>query len=209
MKEKKDSDRGLSPFSENGYKISLEIINHQNLPVNERASSTGHVSELSRKAFFSLFDLVAGECLKDNYIEDIEDNFGNIVDLLFKRFNLDQLDDKGSLGISLENFIKELEEYNFFVPESLITGGKRNLTPLEFNIGYKGDLNSVVETFKDILRALRDEKILFWKKVIEEYKSDKEGYDLAFRTKRTRQEKDLDMVSKIDIDDYIKRLSKK
>jgi len=38
------------------------------------------------------------------------------------------------------------------------------------------------------------------------YNEDKEAYDLEFRTTQTRHKKDLEWVSKIDIDDYVERL---
>ena len=85
---------------------------------------------------------------------------------------------------------------------------KSNLTAQssEFDIGYKGDLDSVVDCIREVLKSLRDEKISFWKKIFEEYKEDKEAYDLNFRRTQTRHKKDLDRFSKIDIDKYLDKL---
>ncbi|MFW9878281.1 MAG: hypothetical protein ACFFG0_34805 [Candidatus Thorarchaeota archaeon] len=77
---------------------------------------------------------------------------------------------------------------------------------LEFDIGYKGDLDSIIECFREVLTALRDEKIEFWKRVFKMYREDKEAYDLEFRTKATRHKKDLDRFSKIDIKEYVDKL---
>ena len=91
----------------------------------------------------------------------------------------------------------------------MVAGKKEGLTPLKFNLGYEGSLDSLVECIKENLKSLRDEKIRFWKEFFKKYKEDKEAYDLEFRTKQTQRKKDLDSASKIDIKDYIKRFSKK
>ena len=201
MKEKKSS----SPFTERAYDISMNVGNREDLPISERWSSTFHVSELSRKVFFALFSLIAGECLKDNYVSNDDDEFGNIVDILFRRFNLDKLDDKGSLEGSIEDYIKGMEDYSYFLPKDIVelSSDKSNLKKFEFGTGYDGDLDSVVECIRDILKSLRDEKIQFWKSFFEKYKEDKEAYDLGFRTKAARRKSDLEKFSKIDIDEYI------
>ncbi|MBY9017487.1 MAG: hypothetical protein KGD66_01535 [Candidatus Lokiarchaeota archaeon] len=49
------------------------------------------------------------------------------------------------------------------------------------------------------METLREEKIEFWKSVLEEYNKDREGYNLVFRTKSARQEDDLDRVSRGEI----------
>lgn len=197
-----------SPFTDRAYDISIKIDDYDDLPIREKWRSTSHVSELSRKAFFSLFSLVASECLKDNYTNNIEDEFGNIVDLLFRRFNLDHLDDKGSLEDSIKEYIQGMGEYLYFLPNDLVrlVKDKRSLTSLEFDTGYEGDLDSVVECIQDLLKTLRDEKIRFWEKVFEMYKEDKEVYDLEFRTKASRHKKDLDRFSKINIKEYVDKL---
>lgn len=204
----KEEVRKSSPFTGRAYDISIKVDDYDDLPIREKWRSTSHVSELSRKAFFSLFSLVASECLKDNYTNNIEDEFGNIVDLLFKRFSLDNLDKKGSLEDSIKEYIRGMGKYLYFLPNDLVrlVKDKRGLTSLEFDTGYEGDIDSVVECIRDLLKSLRDEKIEFWKKVFEAYKGDKEAYDLEFRTKQTRRENDLDRFSKIDIEEYIDKL---
>lgn len=207
MVQEKES-RKSSPFTKRGFDISIEVTNREDLPIREKWRSTSHISELAHRFFFSLFSLVASECLKDNYTNNIEDEFGNLSSTLFKNFNLDNLDSKGSVKDSIKERIQELKKYTFFLPNDLVelTNRKNNLASLDFDIGYKGDLDSVIACIGDILRSLRDEKIAFWKEILEKYKEDKEAYDLEFRTKHTRRKKDLDRFSKIDIEEYINKL---
>ena len=156
---------------------------------------------------FAFFDFIRSETLRDNYAPNLNDEFDNVVDLLFRRFNLDNLDDRGSLKSSIEKFIEELEKYHFFLPERLtdLIENRKNLVPFG-TIGYEGDLDSVLECFRKVLKALRDEKIEFWKRVFVKYKEDKEAYDLEFKTTQTRRKSDLDKFSKIDIKKYIDKL---
>lgn len=203
-KELKES----SPFTDKAFDISINVINREDLPIREKWRSTSHITELAHRFFFSFFSLVAGECLKDNYTDNIEDEFENIVDLLFRRFNSDNLSAQGSLEGSIGEYIKRLEKYHFFVPNDLVdlVEDNNDLTSLEFSSGSEGDLDSVVDCIRDVLKSLRDEKIEFWKRVFELYTEDKEAYDLEFRTKALRHKKDLDRFSKIDIKEYIDKL---
>ena len=90
----------------------------------------------------------------------------------------------------------------FFLPdlilrsENFLDKGKYNLEPNEFG-SYSCDLDKLTKIFQDILVLLREEKITFWKALLEKYREDKEGYDLGFRTRRGRFDKDLDRYSKI------------
>lgn len=94
MREEKSS----SPFTDRGFDVSIHVTNQENLPIRDRWRSSCYLTELGCKCLFSLFSLITSESLKDNYASDIQD-------LLFKRFNLDHLDDKGSLGHSIDRYI--------------------------------------------------------------------------------------------------------
>lgn len=63
------------------------------------------------------------------------------------------------------------------------------------------NIDWIVEHFKISLRSLRKEKITFWNALLKKYQEDRKGFDLIFRTKRTRHKKDLDMASKITAND--------
>lgn len=201
MKENSPKET-TSAFTDRAFDINLNVVDNDNeLQFPEKNSFTHHVSSLSRKVLLGFFKLVAAESLKDNYTDDLSDEFGNIINTLFQKFKLNDLDERGSLEDSLQNYIEKLKKYRFFVPNSIAKEGLEGLSPLEFNIGYEGDIKSVLECIENRLKALRDEKIRFWEALVEKYKEDKAGYDLGFRTKRTRQEKDLERFSKIDSED--------
>ena len=200
-------EEGSSLFTDHAYDINLEVVgDRQDLQFPEKYSFTQHVSELSRKIFFAFFNLVASESLKDNYSESFGDKFGNIVNVLFQRFSLDQLDEHNSIEGSIEDYISELKEYSFFLPKifldnkNFLDKSNYNLRHDEFSF-YSCDLDTLARIFKDVLKLLRDEKITFYKRLFEEYKKDKEGYDLEFRTKATRFKKDLDKFSHITKED--------
>ena len=107
---------------------------------------------------------------------------------------------------SIREYIRKMSEYSYLLPNELVNlaKDKNNLTSLEFDIGYEGYLDSVVESIRGVLKSLRDEKIAFWKKIFDTYKDDKEAYDLEFRTKSLRHKKDLDKFSKVNIDEHLK-----
>ncbi|UCC18271.1 MAG: hypothetical protein JSV62_09135 [Promethearchaeota archaeon] len=208
-------EESSSLFTSRAYDVNLEVAGDpQDLQFPEKYSFTQHVSELSRKGFFAFFNLVASEALKDNYTDNIEDEFGSIVNVLFQRFKLDQLDDQGSIEGSIKEYILELEKYIFFLPDIFLNSKifldrtNYNLSPNESG-SYYCDLETLAKILLDVLRLLREEKIAFWKRFLEEYKKDKEGYDLGFRTVATRFNKDLDKFSQItkeDIENTFKNL---
>ena len=123
-------------------------------------NTSSKTSNLGYKLLFAFFDLIRSASLDDIYVPNLNDEFGNIVDTLFKNFDLDNIDDKGSLEDSINRHIQELGEYHLFLPERLtnLIENRKNLVPFG-TIGYKGDLDSVLECFREVLRALRDEKI--------------------------------------------------
>ncbi|MBY8991271.1 MAG: hypothetical protein KGD58_11000 [Candidatus Lokiarchaeota archaeon] len=197
-----EEERQNSVFTRHAYNVNLTVEDgSENLIVPEKWIFAYNVSGLSRELFFGLFDLVKNQSLSENYVEDIEDEFGNLINVLFQKFNLDHLDDQGSLEGSIEKYISKLNDFIFFLPKSLVKEKKEGLSSLEFDIGYEGNIDTIAEYFKERLKSLREEKVSFWKRLFEEYKKDKEGYDLGFRTKRIRFDKDLDRASKITSED--------
>jgi len=191
-------------FTEIIYDIYLKV--QQEIPVPDRYSSALHVSELSRKIIFGLFSLVASESLKYNYTDNIDDKFGNIINVLFQKFEMESLNGRGSLENAIDEYIHQLEEKVFFIPsiffenEKFLDKKKYNLEHDEIGRNF-GKLDTLAKIFIDVVKSLREEKIAFWKKFLEEYKKDKEGYDLEFRTKAKRFHKDLDRFSNITKED--------
>ena len=203
IKKKDDS----SPFTDQTYDVYIEAYDQSGQDKAIDCLPSSKTSNLGYKLLFAFFDLLRSASLHDNYVPNLNDEFDNISDILFKNFNLDDLNDKGSLEESIEKYIGEMEKYSFFLPERLtnLIENRKNLIPFG-TIGYKGDLDSVLECIREVLKALRDEEIEFWKRVFGDYREDKEAFDLEFRTTQTRRKSDLDQFSKIDIKEYIDKL---
>lgn len=188
-------------FTNHSYSIDISVRDdEEKLSVPERSSFAYHVSDLSRRYILGLFNLVAKESLKDNCVEDTEDEFGNIVNTLFENFSLKHLDGSGSLEGSLSIYIKELKKKLFYIPDELVEKSQIKLKPNAVGMLFC-DLNTIQDIFREILESLRTEKIKFWENLFEVYKNDKEGYNLEFRTKVSRHKKDLDRISKITDED--------
>ncbi|KKK40995.1 hypothetical protein LCGC14_0780040 [marine sediment metagenome] len=206
MKEETKSTDGISeifPFSNHSYGVDIRILNEEStLSFHERRSFVHNVTNLSRVLLFGLFGLVASESLKENYSENIKDDFRNVSGVLFQKFGLNHLDNKGSLEKSLELYIRELSEYKYYVPGELVKESKEGLVPREFNLGFKGNIEAVSQCIKNALISLRNEKIKFWRALSKMYKQDKEAYDLNFRTREKRHKKDLDRAYRIDINEF-------
>jgi len=202
MSNNNSEEKKPSPFLDHAYDIDMNVEDGQHLSPSERRAFVYNVSELSRKIFLSLFRLVASESLNDNYTKNVEDDFGNTINVLFQNFKIKHLDEKGSLEGSIENYIKKLGNFKYYLPdiflksEDFLDSSNYDLEPNEFG-SYKCDIDILTKIFRDILTLLREEKITFWKALLEKYREDKEGYDLGFRTKRGRFDKDLDRFSKI------------
>ncbi len=200
-----------SPFTDQAYEVYIKAYDQTGEDKAIDWSPSSKTSSLGYKLLFAFFDFVRFASLHDNYSSNLDNEFGNISNTLFKNFNLDNLSENGSLEGTIRGYIEELKKYYFFLPERLTDlienkKLKENLVPNKSGMSYEGDLDSVVECIREILKSLRDEKIKFWKNVFEKYKEDKEGYDLEFRTKQTRHRRDLDRFSKIDIKEYIDKL---
>ena len=208
MKQNKDNSNSI--FTDEAFDVSIETFVKGQKDTSKWLLAD-KTSELGCQTLTGFFNLIRVAALSYNYVQNVEDVFGNVLSVLFKKFNLGELDKQGHLGGSIKDYIQKLEEYNYYLPNELVELSddkenlKSNLKRLEFNIGYEGDLDSVVDCFRTMLISLRGEKVEFWKRILEEYNRDKEAYDLEFRTKYRRYKKDLELVSKIDIDDYVKR----
>lgn len=188
-----------SPFKDKAYEVYIRAYDQSRKDKAIDWLPSSNITHLGYKLLFAFFDFLRSTSLHDSYVQNLEDEFGNISSILFENFNLESLDEKGSLEDAIEKNIKELEEYRFFLPKSLtnLIENKKNFIPYG-TIGHKAGLDSVLESFRDLLKALRDEKIEFWKRVFDMYKEDKKAFDLEFRTTQTRHKSDLEKLSKID-----------
>jgi len=208
-KMEQNKEKSSSFFTDKAFDVSITAYSQDNHESPVEWLPSHKKSELGCKVMFAVFDLIRSAALSDSYVQDVEDIFGNVSSKLFTNFNLDNLDKHGSLEGSIKEYIRKLKEYNYFIPNELVelSENKDNLKRFEGPgyESYEGDLDSVVDCFRNILKSLKDEKIAFWNRILEQYNEDKEAYDLEFRTTSTRHKKDLEWVSKIDIDDYVKR----
>jgi len=196
-------------FTDESFDIFLRVSIKGQEDISKSLSSL-NASDLECNVLVGIFNLIRSAALSSKHSPNVEDVFGNVSRVLFTHFNLDNLDKQGRLEGSIEEYIQKLKKYNYFIPNEIVelSENKDNLEKFE-GIGYEsyeGDLESVVDCFRNVLVSLRDERIEFWNKILEAYNEDKGGYDLEFRTKSTRHKKDLEWVSKIDFDDYVKRL---
>lgn len=144
-----------SLFTNQAYDVYIETFDQTDQEKSIDWLPCLNVSKLGYKLLFAFFDLIRSESLHHNYSETLHDEFGNILGKLFKNFNLDNLDDRGSLEDSIEEYIRKLEEYHFFLPKKLVDllESKGYLVPLESGIGYKGDLDLVIECIREILKS--------------------------------------------------------
>ena len=183
-----NQDNG-SLFTDRLYRIFTEIFDSEGLV--KRLDST-KFSQSQVRLLSNLFFIVKNAHAKRNISIDTEKNeFEKISNVLFQTFKLEDLDDQNSIELVLDRYIKDLKKFEFYVPEDL--SGKKGLS--------KQGINEVIKYFEESLRALREEEIIFWEKLFEEYKKDKEGYNLEFRTIATRFKKDLDRFSHITKED--------
>jgi len=212
-KMKKIKKKSSSPFTDVGFDVYIETLINGQKDMSKWLPSD-KTSELGCRTLVGVFDLIRNAALRGSHVQDVEDIFSNVSNVLFTHFNQDNLDKQGRLESSIKEYIRKLEEYKYFLPNELVElsndtdNDKGNLKKLDFDIGYKSELDSVMRVIRSVLVSLRDEKIAFWNGILELYNEDKEAYDLEFRTKRTRHKKDLEWVSKIDIDEYAERFKR-
>ncbi|MFX1417372.1 MAG: hypothetical protein ACFE9N_00480 [Promethearchaeota archaeon] len=191
----KEEDSSL--FTDRSYSIFTEIFNSNGLV--KRLDST-ILSQSQVKLLSNLFFIVKNAYAKRNISFDTEKSeFEKVSNVFFQTFKLDDLDDQDSLESAMERYIEDLTKFEFYVPEDLSSSRKL----------YKQGINEVLKYFEESLRTIREEEIIFWERLFEEYKKDKEGYNLEFRTTATRFKKDLDRFSQItkeDIENTFKSL---
>lgn len=188
-----------SLFAEHAFDADLKIYSEEGEEIEHLFSL--YLTKSAYLALINISRIVFSESLRDNYVENISDEFENIIGVLFRHFKKNHIDEHGNLEDSLVNYIEHLKDYKFFLPRDLVKSKVRGLTPLDFDLGYEADLDLLVECIKNILVFIREERIAFWETLYKKYKENKEGIDLEFRTKCGRLEKDLNKASRITPED--------
>ena len=96
-------------------------------------------SALGCKTLEGFFNLIKNEALKKSYIGDNEGEFDKISEVLYQKFELEDLSSDKSLEKSIEHFIVELEHHKYYIPKELVEENKEGLTPLGIDY-YLGSL---------------------------------------------------------------------
>ena len=188
----------INIFTRKTFNIYLKVTDSKDQKIHWQFSL--NVSEQGYRAIKDFFTLIMGEVLKDHHANNDSDDFSNISRVIFRRFNMSSLNECDSLEEVIKRYIQNLKEYTFFLPTGLTEYNENKTVKSEIDRDYY-DLSVLVEIFKNTMRSLRDEKIEFWNRIFQLYQKDKEAYDLDFRTKHLRREKDLDRASKITPED--------
>jgi len=158
-------------------------------------------SALGRKILEGFFNVIKGEALRSCHIGDNEGEFDKISNVLYQNFKLEDLSGNKSLEKSIEHFIAELERSEYYIPGELVGEKKEGLTPLRGDY-YLGSFDTLISLISDALRALREEKIQFWKGLLEKYRKDKEALDYEFKMSKLRTKEMEERASKITPDDF-------
>ena len=158
-------------------------------------------SALGCKIFEGFFDLIKNEALKKSYVGDNKSEFDKISTVLYQNFKLKNLSDNKSLEKAIEDFIVKLNLYEYYIPEELVGDNKEGLTPLGVDY-YLGSFDTLNSLMSNALKALREEKIQFWKGLLEKYRKDKEALDYEFKMGKLRTKEMKERVSKLTPEDF-------
>lgn len=158
-------------------------------------------SALGCKTLEGFFNLIKNEALKKSYIGDNEGEFDKISEVLYQKFELEDLSSDKSLEKSIEHFIVELEHHKYYIPKELVEENKEGLTPLGIDY-YLGSFDTLILLISNALKALREEKINFWTNLLNKYREDKEGFDYEFKMSMLRTKEMEERVSKLTPEDF-------
>ena len=187
------------PFTEDSFTAICSITDAEGKEVKNLFSH--HKSALGCKILEGFFNVIKGEALRSSHIGDNEGEFDKISDVLYQNFESKNLSGSKSLEKSIKRFIVELEHSEYYIPEELVEDNKKGLTPLEINY-YFGSFDTLISLISNALKSLREEKIQFWKRLLEKYRKDKEPLDYEFKMSKLRTKEMKDRVSKLNPEDF-------
>ena len=178
-----------SIFKHERYTVWIEAYDQQEMIRRQVLQNTPKsVLEL----VFDIFHIIKNGMPKDNINDDVDKSeFEKIASVLFRRFELEDLDEQKSVELAITNYIKELKKFEYYVPD--------NLCEEEF---CKKGINWIANYFKNALKSLREEEIRFWKRLFEKYQERKDDYDVEFRTKEILRKRELDYASRLTPEDF-------
>ena len=186
-------------FTEDSFTAICSITDAEGKEVKNLFSH--HKSALGCKILEGFFNVIKGEALRSSHIGDNEGEFDKISDVLYQNFELKNLSGNKSLEEAIEDFIVKLNLYEYYIPEELVGDNKKGLTPLEINY-YLGSFDTLISLVSNALRSLREEKIRFWKGLLEKYRKDKEALDYDFKMSKLRTKEMKERVSKLTPEDF-------
>jgi len=186
-------------FTEDCFNATCSITDAEGKGIKNLLSHNN--SALGCKILEGFFTLINNEALKKSYIGDNKNEFDKISDVLYQNFKLENLSGSKSLKEAIEDSIAKLNLYEFYIPEELVGEKKEGLTPLGIDY-YLGSFDTLISLMSNALKALREEKIQFWKGLLEKYKKDKEALDYEFKMSKLRTKEMKERVSKITPEDF-------
>ncbi len=186
-------------FTEDSFDAICSITDAEGKGVKNLFSRNN--SALGCKILEGFFTLINNEALQNSHIGDNEGEFDKISEILYQKFELKNLSGSKSLKEAIEDFIMKLKLYEYYIPEELVGEKKDGLTPLGVDY-YLGSVDILNSLMSNALKALREEKIQFWKELLEKYRKDKEAFDYEFKMSKLRTKEMEERVSKITPEDF-------
>ena len=143
-------------------------------------------------------NLVKNSALKSGFCRDGTEQFANILRILYAEFSLEDVKKDGNLERTIKNFIDSLKADKFYIPEEL-RDNSTELIDIDYNLCT---LESLVSGIQKAIKSLREEKIQFWKELLEKYKNDKVAFDYEFKIIKERNAEMEKRASKLTPDDF-------
>ncbi len=186
-------------FTEDSFTAICSITDAEGKGVKNLFSH--HKSALGCKILEGFFNVIKNEALQDGYADDYKSEFDNISRVLYQKFELKNLSGSKSLEEAIEDSIVKLNLYEYYIPDELVEDNKEGLTPLGIDY-YLGSFDTLILLVSNALKSLREERINFWKILLEKYRGDKEAFDYEFKMSKLRTKEMEERASKITPEDF-------
>lgn len=186
-------------FVKDSFNVICSITDAEGKSIKNLVSHNN--SALGCKVLEGFFNVIKAETLKKSYISDNQSEFDKVSEVLYQKFELEDLSSDKSLEKAIEDSIVELKHNEYYIPEGLVEENKEGLTPLEIDY-YLGSIDMLISLVSNALKALREERINFWIKFLKKYREDKEALDYEFKMSKLRTKEMKERVSKITPEDF-------
>ncbi|NVM17091.1 MAG: hypothetical protein HWN80_05195 [Candidatus Lokiarchaeota archaeon] len=186
-------------FTKDSFTAICSITDAEGKGVKDLLSH--HKSALGCKTLEGFFNLIKNEALQNSDIGDNKSEFDKISEVLYQNFELENLSGNKSLEKAIEEFIAKLNRYEYYIPEELVGEQKEGLTPLGIDY-YVGSFDALNSLMSNAMKSLREEKIQFWKGLLEKYRKDKEALDYEFKMSSLRTKEMKERFYKLTPEDF-------